>query len=237
MPQMPGPGDREKSNNELVVSFLAVRRFIGVVGVAVPLLLILYSLTAAGGRLAPSISDYFHTGGREIMVGGLCAVAVFLLSYQGFQDDPRRPSDRAVARTAAIAAFGVAFFPNKLAAGEACSWLQCLLGDATKYVHYLSAIVFFAALAVFCLVNFRRAGIGQAPDPDKRERNAIFLLCGIGLVISLAAIIAGSVLNFGGSFVFWSESIGVWIFAISWLFKGQSLQAIIRLVARRRGQG
>ena len=228
----PNPGDpgfREKSQNQLVLSFLWVRFFVGLVGLLVPLLLIAYTVTAGNWQLAPSISDFFHTGGREIMVGGLSAVAVFLFAYKGFEDDPRWPSDRLVSRFTAVAALCVAFFPNKLLPGETCSWLQCIFGGFTKYVHYGAAIAFFAGLAVFCLVNFRRSALGTTPSKRKQERNVIFLMCGIGLVVSLVAIILGSVFDFGGSFVFWAESVGVWIFAVSWLFKGESLGPLARV--------
>ena len=60
MSDLPTPtGMSQKDKNELVTSFLAVRRFIGFIGLALPVLLILYTFLAESSGPKDSISAYF----------------------------------------------------------------------------------------------------------------------------------------------------------------------------------
>ncbi|MEO1960303.1 MAG: hypothetical protein ABGW82_04910, partial [Paracoccus sp. (in: a-proteobacteria)] len=94
----------QKAENDLVLSFLAVRRAIGLLGFFLPVVLILWGLAAPAG-LFRSISAAYYSPMREIFVGTLIAQAVFLWSYEGYR--PRGSeivSDKATARVAAVSA-------------------------------------------------------------------------------------------------------------------------------------
>ncbi len=244
MSDLPTPtGMSQKDKNELVTSFLAVRRFIGFIGLALPVLLILYTFLAESSGPKDSISAYFYSGGREILVGSLFAIGVFLYAYKGFDKDKRKPTDKFVARAAAIFAIGVAFFPMSWAASGAlnelvCTWAKCLLGSPLTYaLHGIFATLFFACLATFCLVNFRRSEPGIPPDDEKRFRNGLYLVFGLVIVVCTIGFVAGSLLGVPGTLVFWAESLAVWAFGLSWLLKGDALQtAVGRLYSiRKRG--
>ena len=91
----------QKSHNDLVLSFLAVRRAIGALGFFLPLALLAYGLST--GDLLPSISSAYYSPMREVFVGCLMAQAVFLWSYEGFRPDAGDlVSDKATARVAAV---------------------------------------------------------------------------------------------------------------------------------------
>ncbi|MEE9428893.1 MAG: hypothetical protein V3V25_12175 [Paracoccaceae bacterium] len=234
-------GAQQKDRNELVSSYLEVRKFIGFIGISLPIFLLLFSVIADGTGPKDSISAYYYSGGREILVGSLFAIGVFLFSYKGFDKDKRKPTDKFVSRMAAIGAIGIAFSPMDWAKSGStiepvCTWLQCsLTTDVTKYLHGAFAIMFFGSLATFCLVNFQRCEKDTTPDEDKQFRNFLFRILGYVIVVCTVAFIVGSQLRIGGSFVFWAEAIAVIAFGLSWIIKGEAIKGSIeRYLAKRQ---
>ena len=242
-------GPQQQADNELVLSFLSVRRAIGLLGYFLPLVLIVYGLWSPDGILG-SISAYYYTPMREVFVGTLCAQAVFLWSYEGYRDpDPALITDRNIARLAAIGVLLVALMPtaeaNAYKAAEAapvtmdrpvdCTLAQCLLGDQTaSMIHNLGAFLFFGALAVFCLVLFVKGG---TETPEKRARQRIYRICG-WIIIAAMALMA--VVSLGGLTerlahlrpIFWLEVAASFAFATSWLVKGDSLHPLVQMAVR-----
>ena len=48
------------------------------------------------------------------------------------------------------------------------------------------------AVAVFSLVLFRKTAAGEARSADKKQRDTIYLVCGIGILASMAwSVVAG----------------------------------------------
>ena len=243
-------GIRQKAMNDLVVPYRSVRRLIGVLGLFLPASLIVYGLFSAAGIL-DSMSAYYYSPMREIFVGTLCALAVFLWAYEGYRADPGEWfSDRNAARAASLGAAGIALLPTTAdpvfgAEGApvfesepvicTLTLAQCLLGDgAASTLHFLAAAVFFLAMAVFCLLLFTR---GDASDPQKRAANRIYRACGWAILISLALI---GILQFTGLWqaleavrpVFWLEVMASVAIAISWMTKGDAMQPLKRMLIR-----
>lgn len=257
--------ERQKQHNELVLSFLAVRRCIGALGFFLPLALIVYALFSGEG-LRLSISGYYYSPMREVFVGTLLAQAVFLWSYEGYRERRRLITDQRVARIAAGAIALVALSPtyphdaaSKIAAPEAAAiapasgtvqqclvdqsasvpahnLLQCLLGpDLGPRLHLIAAGVFFAALAVYCLVLFVR---GPATTREEAAEHCIYRRCGWIIIASITLI--GLLVWTGletriGMLrpIFWLETVACFAFATSWAIKGQTLRPVVRMVARR----
>lgn len=239
-------GIRQKAENDLVLSFLSVRRAIGALGYLLPVVLILYGLVAGG--ILPSISAAYYTPMREVFVGVMIAQAVFLWSYEGFRPDAGDLiTDKATARVAAVAAALVALAPagppDKLAdpaalteAGQlpACTMLQCLLGvDLADRLHLVAAAVFFAALAVYCLVLFVKGDVDSA---EKRGSNRVYRICGWLIVVSIGLIgllfVTGMDANLASLRpVFWLETVATFAFATSWMVKGDALRPLVRSLA------
>lgn len=224
----------QKSANDLVLSFLSVRRAIGALGFFLPLALLAASIFEPGG-LRTSISAYYYSPMREIFVGTLIAQAVFLWSYEGFRPDAGdRITDRGTARTAAVAVALVALLPT---AGPptACTALQCLLGPrVAATLHFIAAGVFFGALAIFCLVLFVK---GQVDGPEKRASNRIYRICGWLILLSIGAIAILAATGLDERLaalrpVFWLETVATFAFATSWAVKGDSLRPLVQGVAR-----
>lgn len=245
------PGFAAEAENELVLSFLAVRRALGLLGLALPISLLLVALLT-DEPMHPSISEFYHGRARDLFVGILCAIGVFMWAYVGYP--PARPgewpTDQLISRIAAVAAFGVALIPtgDNLAAGGSvmadCTLLQCWLGEAnSRMLHYISAAIFFICLAVFCLVLFQRNG-GKPVDAEKAARNRIYAICGWVIVLSMLALAAYGLVYRGRDavgqaamdrtyLVFVFESIGIIAFAISWLVKGETLKPLERMMTTR----
>src|SRR4051794_41962565 len=67
----------------LVHSYLFLRRAIGLIGLALPFVLILGKQLVQGGDLIGSLSGYYYTDLRDVLVRAMCAGGVFPLAYYG----------------------------------------------------------------------------------------------------------------------------------------------------------
>jgi succinate dehydrogenase/fumarate reductase cytochrome b subunit len=202
----------------------AHRQLIGYIGLVLPILLI-FIVRARDGEARwqslESISAYYYTGAVAAFVGMLVALALFLFTYRGYRNQYYW-ADRAASITAAVAAFGTAFFPTAAPTGvESLPWWT----PNTGVLHHLCAVVLFAMFAVFALWLFRLTPDGEQPTTDKRLRNAIYLICGIVIV---ACIVWAGLNGMNGRPIFWPESIALVAFAVSWLVKGYALTTIAR---------
>ncbi|HEX9632261.1 MAG TPA: hypothetical protein VGA02_07325 [Gemmatimonadales bacterium] len=192
-----------------LVSYLTLRRVVGVLGVGLPVVLALWGFAiAAGPELQPSISDYYALRTRDAFVGILFAIAWFLFAYRGYD---RR--DDLAGDLGCVFALGVAFFPNSGAGWE-------------KTVHFASALALFLVLSYFSLFLFTESSGARTPEKDIRNR--IYRACGVAMLVCIALI---------GLFywrlqhtavaewkpVFWLESLALWAFGISWFVKGETL--------------
>ena len=70
----------------LALSYLVLRRIIGLLGFLFPFVLSLGALILFQTGIQSSISSYYHTGMGDVFVGILCVIGVFLFSYKGFDN-------------------------------------------------------------------------------------------------------------------------------------------------------
>ncbi|WP_434219614.1 hypothetical protein [Amycolatopsis nalaikhensis] len=127
----------------LVHSYLFLRRAIGLIGLALPFVLILGKQLLQGGDLIGSLSGYYYTDLRNVFVGAMCAAGVFLLAYYGHDY-----VDNVASSVAGLGAIGLALFPAT-PDHDVSAW------DRTSGVLHLTfAAVFFLMLAYFCLRLF-----------------------------------------------------------------------------------
>lgn len=203
------------------------RQVIGYLGLALPILLVqvvrLRPNAPSDHWLGNSISAYYWTGAVSFFVGLLVALSLFLLTYRGYANETHK-YDRIVAVIAGISAAIVAVFPMTPPPGVATlPWWA----DWINIVHKSAAIVLFSMFAVFSLWLFRKTDPNEQPSDDKKRRNAIYLMCGIGIIAGMAwALIAAR----AGNSIFWPESMALVFFATSWLVKGQAADSIASAV-------
>jgi len=199
--------------NPPVLSYLAMRRAVGIIALVLPA-----AAPLAGNPLPTSISGYYYVGMldfllRSFLVGSLCAVAMFQLGCRGYD---RR--DELAGILSAVCAIGVAFFPT---APENASALQRQIG----YVHYTFAGLLFLTLAYFCLFLFRLTN-QSAPTDRKLLRNRVYQICGWIILASIAAVgvfaISGRETLFGLGVKLICETTALVAFGIAWLVKGET---------------
>lgn len=225
-----------------VIHLKTLRKAIGFVAVGLPFALAIgenvrdwilpHAARADRAIVEGSISAYFHTGMREVFVGSLCAIAVFLVCYKGYQ---RR--DNIAANIAGSCALLVALFPTRERSREAVDTGIPAIDSATlfssanapdpafvSYVHFTSAVIFFATLALMSLFLFT---LSNKPirTPQKIRRNRVYVFCGITILVCIAVIAIGKLFLSDAvsrtSYVFVFESIAVITFGLSWLTKAE----------------
>lgn len=148
-----------------VISYLTIRKAIGLIGFFLPLALVLgkiYYFQDPG--IQDSISGYYYTDMRDVLVSSLCATGVFLISYKGY-DTPvgrRLPlikgADDLASTVAGIGAIGVAFFPTQL---TSATLVQLAGSRSYAGVHVASAGVFFL-LAYILIRRFTDHGPAES---------------------------------------------------------------------------
>jgi len=209
----------KKDHAPLVISYLIIRSAIGVLGIIFPVILVLGSLVTGGeDEILPSISNYYHSNMRDLFVGILCAVSLFLFSYKGYER-----IDNIAGNLGCIFALGVVFLPTST--GDTLITRDPLIGK----LHLMFAALFFLVLIFYSLFLFTKTD-KKVIKGQKQNRNRIYRVCGytmLGCILLIALYFLFLQESFPGLAkldpVFWLESISLWAFGISWLTKGEIL--------------
>jgi hypothetical protein len=69
--------------NKLIITYLTLRKLIGILGVTLPFILFLGGLLIFQTGIQSSVSSYYYTGMRDLFVGTICVIGFFLLIYKG----------------------------------------------------------------------------------------------------------------------------------------------------------
>lgn len=203
-----------------MVSYLDVRRAVGFIGLCLPVVLGPIGWLC-GIEIQDNLSSYYHTPLRDVFVGSMCGIGIFLFCYRGY--------DRIESLTANLcsaSAIGVALFPLDPNSDP------LIQKSVVGYLHSLSGGVFFLALAFYSLYHFPTSAEDEPePAPHAAERNLIFRASGVVILLSMLAM--GAYLFLMSSqtkarlndwnFLFWMESIAVWAFSAAWLTKGRAI--------------
>jgi amino acid transporter len=168
---------QQTSANWLVISYLGLRKAVGMIGIALPFVLAFGKIIFEGPGIEPSVSNYYYTVMRDVFVGAMCATAVFLLSYRGYER-----TDDIAGDIAGVCALGTALFPTTphVDVTPQYTWEGVL--------HLSFAAVFFLTLAFFCLFLFRKTDPTKPPTRRKLQRNAVYTVCGYTILICLGLI-------------------------------------------------
>ena len=66
------------------MSYLGVRRSLGMLAFLLPLVLGPFGFFVLGIEVQENMSSYYHTPLRDIFVGAMCAMGIFLFCYHGY---------------------------------------------------------------------------------------------------------------------------------------------------------
>ena len=142
----------------------------------------------------------------------LGSAGVLLICYNGYSKQ-----DAIVCTLAGIFGLCVCLFPCDNANFAKVGTFQ-LPTAVSHFIHMVSAIVFFALLSYNSLFLFTKSN--GTITREKKIRNIIFRVCGIGMLASFVLIIPLSLL--GCKSTFWIvEAIALMFFGVSWLTKSQ----------------
>lgn len=215
-----------------LISYIALRRWVGVLGIALPWVLYIgFKILATDNCLQPaSISHYYYTCMGNYFTGTLCAVGLFLYTYKGQDNDGR------VMNFAAVCALLVAFCATNAEKDfpSSCSVVNISINPIRNAIHYAAAGLLFSTLAYISLVLFRKTGKHNSkpkPGEMKYKRNTVYKTCGIVIIVCIACIPLFTFTALGNTtwatalhlntYIF--EAIALQAFGISWLIKGNTL--------------
>ncbi len=208
-----------RQEDELIHSFLGLRKAVGFIGMALPLVLLLVH----GGGLG-SVSEGYYTGGSALFVAGVCAIGIFLLFYRGY--DGR---DRIASFSAGAAALVVGQVPcgcgEQEGPGFLWGWGPAYAASVWPTVHLLAAAVLFCVLALFCLWLFPMSDEPPHANRKKDQRNLTYYVCGSVIAGCLLALVVhfAFVRWLGPGGVFWLETAMLLAFGFAWAVKGQAV--------------
>jgi hypothetical protein len=206
-----------RAKDPSVLSYLALRKAVGGVALGLPFALSIPLFVLRHHMLEPSISDYYYTGMRNLFVGSLSAIGMFMLCCRGYDR-----KDEIAGVFSAFCALGVAFFPKAPETGATTR--QSHIGTA----HYIFAALLFSTLAYFCLVLFKMSAANRTMTRKKVQRNRVYTVCGSVIITSVLLIAVLKVLlkidhligNVGTVFCF--ETTALLAFGTAWLTKGET---------------
>jgi hypothetical protein len=212
-------------NRSIIVSYMTLRKLIGILGVLLPFICILGGFLFAGLPVQESISAYYHTNMRDFFVGLISGVSLFLITYQGHEI-----IDNIVTSLSGLAGLGIAVFPCLYSTTSTRPLGIFQLEPATSNtVHLICASAFFILLALNSLFLFTLTKSKKIPKTkNKRTRNFIYRVCGLSMLISLISLffilfLADQEQVTQNSIILIFETIMLFAFGISWLVKGETL--------------
>jgi len=229
----------------VVIQYYVLRSLIGLAGFSLPLAVWLGSMALDGQDLLSSISTYYYSSMRDVLVGILIIIGVFLATYKAYRGRGERLwgwlSDDLLTNVAGVAALGIAFFPTAACAVERCTtgfpgppWTR---GSAVFVVHVGSAAVFFIAMGIMALFVFtksdRRKPGGALRHWTYVVTGTIILACAVAMGVYglLPATLRARLSPLNP--IFWAEALGIWAFGIAWLMKGRALRTGLNVLRGR----
>ncbi len=221
-------------------SYNALRTSIGLLGLLLPLLL------ALGTWFKPmtSVSDYYYTNMRDLLVGVLFFLTLFLAFYRPYNKPEKNEGvvDTVISLVSAVAAGLLALFPTYNATLHHTSdelvpagiVLNFVSSQLSGVLHNLGSGVLFTAFALMSIFVFTQTGLGadgkrHKPTGMKVVRNVLYVIFGLGILacigyIGLRVILAhGDQHEIDTMVIFVPEATALVLFGLSWLVKGNAV--------------
>lgn len=224
-----GGEPQPSSHQQLGRTFITQQRVIGLLSFFLPVFLASWSVLN-GTPIRGSLSEYYYTPVRDIFVGTLAALSLFLWSYRGYHpDNPGLRMDRIVAKIASVSAALVALAPLRPRQDGECTLLQCVMGELNAdLLHNVAAAIFLAALATFCLILFPMSSIDA---PGMGRRLVIYGISGAIIVMVLLLMVLWKFLPVDVYFalgrykpIYILESLALFAFGVAWLLRSRVVE-------------
>ena len=194
-----------------------LRCTIGVLGMALPIIVVILSL-AYGFKFPSSISaTYFRDTCITPFMIILGSAGILLFCYRGYDI-----VDNILNTVAGALAWGICLFPCAATSAQLIGTFR-LPKATSNTIHMICALGFFAILAYNSLFQFTK-GSGT-PTANKKKRNVVFRICGIGMAASfvLLPLTSYGIINIPR--VVWVvEALALFFFGISWITKANCVR-------------
>lgn len=181
-----------------------LRCTIGWLGMILPWLIVLLLR-----NFPPSISATYYTyeAGPVFMIV-LGSASLLLFTYKGYDI-----FDDIINTLAGVFGLCICLFPCHHSVYDFVGTFQTPVGISST-IHDISALLFFGCLAYNALFQFTKHG-AEEMTKEKKKRNVIFIISGIGMVASLSLML----LPYFYIRTWLAEAIALFFFGISWLTK------------------
>jgi hypothetical protein len=223
--KLTGPPNVDDGQDVKTVKIL--RLSVGAIGTSLPLTLIIWNAIKGSGAVVPaSMSGTYYTSARNLFVGSLCALGVFLFGYR------HTTRQNICTSFAGVCAVLVAFSPTAPAKPlTEPGWVN--------YLHHAAAIALIGTLGLFCWVIFfathpERVQHGDSPESEGlrdwlagiratlRQSARCRIYFAAGLLVFLAGLLAvytgvwPTGWSTGWPSLYLFEGIAVFSFGVAW---------------------
>lgn len=205
--------EKEFSNPHLI-TFMRLRKSIGFLAILFPLMLIIWAWIFGNCKTIQfAVSDYYYTASGDLFIGVIFAISFFLFAYKGYDR-----IDQWLTGSAGFCAILVGVLPTEQNNDEQCTVRFVEELEWRTTAHNILAVLFFLILAYMSYFQFTKSdGIVTA---QKIDRNKVYRICAIIMVIALVLIPVFSALQVFSKAIFWMEWVALAAFGFSWLVKG-----------------
>src|SRR5262249_47782153 len=173
-------------NTEFIISFQTLRKAIGYLGISMPIIVRVGAYAFEGIPSNESISAYYYTGMRDVFVGTLFAIGVFLFCYRG----PDK-QDNVLTNIAGLSAVAIGLFPMDPAYHHVIAARfpginnpDCYQNHGPLGYHIYAVITFFVIIIYLAIFRFTKLTQAKVTE-QKKSRNKVYVTCGIVMLISL----------------------------------------------------
>jgi hypothetical protein len=192
-----------------------LRCFIGALGMALPIIVVILSLAFGYGFPNSISATYFVPSCVTPFMIILGSAGVLLMCYRGYNI-----VDNLLNTAAGIFAWCICLFPCAAKSGNIGTFQ--LMANTSDTIHMISALLFFGILAYNSLFQFTKGS--DNPTPNKKKRNIIFRVCGIGMIVSFVLLPLVNLGILDVPHVIWViEFIALQFFGVSWITKANCI--------------
>ena len=184
------------------INTLRLRAMIGWLGMLLPWIVVLLI-----GYIPKSISATWYTNACTVFMIILGSASVLLICYKGYDR-----VDDILLTCSGIAGLGICLFPCAVRGVYGRVGTFLIDRGVSNTIHNVCAVVFFGILAYNSLFLFTKSA-GEITK-NKKKRNIIFRVCGVGMIVSFALLLLPISCK-----VWVMETVALFFFAISFLTK------------------
>lgn len=196
-----------------------LRGGLGWLGMLLPWIVLVLSLSFGYGFPDSISATYYLSPCITPFMIILGAAGILLICYKGYDKQ-----DDIVCTLTGIFGLFICIFPCSNLDMYEAGFIADYVGTfnlpyvVSGWIHNISAVFFFLLLAYNSFFLFTKGS--DNPTENKKKRNIIFRVCGIGMIVSLVLIVPVSIFEiWGGTWIV--EAIALAFFGISWLTKSQ----------------